>query len=222
MNCDRVFDILTRGPFPTGDPTDEQVERHLAACHDCRRLSEALRPAVEMFHEALTPEASHQLPGYRGIIQVAPHDMVAAVDTAVRAHANQNEAFHSQSIPEPHAPAGPPNTFWRLACGLSTAAAAFLLIWIVSGRGTNNAGTEKLPSVMATSHDTPDNEVEEFLASLPLTKMCFTQVDTPTSRNVGHAIHYECCTKCHRAAKSFGPQIQIATLVQSCQGCHSL
>jgi hypothetical protein len=28
MNCDQVFDVLTRGPFPTGEPSDEPVEHH--------------------------------------------------------------------------------------------------------------------------------------------------------------------------------------------------
>jgi hypothetical protein len=40
------------------------VERHLACCHDCRRLAEALRPAVELFHEAL--ERTDDLPRYAG------------------------------------------------------------------------------------------------------------------------------------------------------------
>ena len=45
MDCDQVFMILTRGPFPTGEPWDEQVEAHLESCSECWRLAEALRPA---------------------------------------------------------------------------------------------------------------------------------------------------------------------------------
>ena len=30
MTCDDVFDILTRGPFPSGAAEDESVQRHLA------------------------------------------------------------------------------------------------------------------------------------------------------------------------------------------------
>ncbi|HEV7281961.1 MAG TPA: hypothetical protein VGN57_17295 [Pirellulaceae bacterium] len=71
--CDQVFERLTRGPFPggpfadgsTSDPAeDARVERHLACCHDCRRLAEALRPAVDLFHEAL--ERTDDLPRYGG------------------------------------------------------------------------------------------------------------------------------------------------------------
>lgn len=66
MDCDQVFMILTRGPFPTGEAWDEQVEAHLEACTDCWRLAEALRPALEVFQEAIPPSESRELPGYWG------------------------------------------------------------------------------------------------------------------------------------------------------------
>jgi hypothetical protein len=64
MNCDQVFDVLTRGPFPTGTACDPAVEAHLNVCPECRRLAEALRPALELFQEAVAPEESRDLPGY--------------------------------------------------------------------------------------------------------------------------------------------------------------
>ncbi len=81
MNCDRVFAVLTRGPFPTGDPSDEAVETHLARCAECRRLAEALRPAARlkderglrapemigrMVEEIVGAEERRMLPGYWG------------------------------------------------------------------------------------------------------------------------------------------------------------
>jgi hypothetical protein len=66
MDCDHVFVILTRGPFPTGDLSDEDVEAHLEVCGDCWRLAEALRPALEVFQEAVPPAESRDLPGYWG------------------------------------------------------------------------------------------------------------------------------------------------------------
>src|SRR4051794_13084700 len=66
MDCDQVFMILTRGPFPTGEVWDEQVEAHLESCSDCWRLAEALRPALEVFQEAVPPAESRELPGYWG------------------------------------------------------------------------------------------------------------------------------------------------------------
>jgi hypothetical protein len=58
--------ILTRGPFPTGEPWDEEVETHLETCSDCWRLADALRPALEVFQEAVPPAESRDLPGYWG------------------------------------------------------------------------------------------------------------------------------------------------------------
>jgi hypothetical protein len=66
IQCDLVFDILTRGPFPSGEATDGAVEVHLTECDACRDLAEALRPALELFQEAVSPEESLGLPGYRG------------------------------------------------------------------------------------------------------------------------------------------------------------
>src|SRR5262245_56629396 len=66
MDCDQVFMILTRGPFPTGEAWDEQVEAHLETCTECWRLAEALRPALEVFQEAVPPAESRELPGYWG------------------------------------------------------------------------------------------------------------------------------------------------------------
>lgn len=62
IDCDGIFEILTRAPFPTGGAQDEDVESHLRVCHDCRCLAEALRPAVGLFHESL--EDGDSLPQY--------------------------------------------------------------------------------------------------------------------------------------------------------------
>ena len=66
MTCDEVFDVLTRGPFPSGARDEAQVEDHLGHCQECRRLAMALRPAVELFQEAVGPDESCGLPGYHG------------------------------------------------------------------------------------------------------------------------------------------------------------
>jgi hypothetical protein len=81
MNCDQVFDVLTRGPFPTGAASDDIVERHLAGCGDCRRLAHALRPAIELFEEAVAPEESRGLPAYWGEACQASSDVTAATKT---------------------------------------------------------------------------------------------------------------------------------------------
>lgn len=66
MHCDAVFKRLTEGPFPDGRDGDERIEAHLAVCPRCAELAEALTPAPELFHEALTPLENRDLPSYRG------------------------------------------------------------------------------------------------------------------------------------------------------------
>jgi hypothetical protein len=81
MDCDQVFMILTRGPFPTGEAWDEEVEAHLETCGECWRLAEALRPALEVFQEAVPPAEGRDLPGYWG--DARPASAVVAELTGV-------------------------------------------------------------------------------------------------------------------------------------------
>jgi hypothetical protein len=73
LDCDDVFDRLTRGPFPNGDADNGAVESHLRACHECRELAEALRPAVKLMREAYAdaPQEDETLPVYRGEVMPA-------------------------------------------------------------------------------------------------------------------------------------------------------
>jgi hypothetical protein len=106
MDCDRVFMILTRGPFPTGEPWDEQVEAHLESCAECWRLAEALRPALEVFQEAVPPAESRELPGYWGdarpasVLSEAIHGASrTALAAGVRRVASPQRGFETYSLP---------------------------------------------------------------------------------------------------------------------------
>lgn len=66
MDCDQVFMVLTRGPFPSGAADDALVQMHLEQCPSCWRFAEALRPASDLFQEAIPPAESRTLPGYWG------------------------------------------------------------------------------------------------------------------------------------------------------------
>lgn len=72
LDCDDVFERLTRGPFPSGDPDDGAVEAHLRVCHECRELAEALRPAVKLLHEAYADAGQQEsaLPVYQGNVSL--------------------------------------------------------------------------------------------------------------------------------------------------------
>jgi hypothetical protein len=108
MNCDQVFDVLTRGPFPTGHPGDAAVEAHLDQCADCWQIAEALRPAVDLFQEAIPPDEGRDLPGYWGGDRPSPASLAAgcagrntytaqmAVRSAVRQRAQPQPAIHGE------------------------------------------------------------------------------------------------------------------------------
>jgi len=104
MNCEQVFFILTRGPFPAGEATDADVEHHLEICLSCAGLAEALRPAEGISHEALTAGESDGLPGYRGRYQrQAESSWSVSVDTVI-----EQAGRHSELIQSP-----PPRPFSR-------------------------------------------------------------------------------------------------------------
>jgi hypothetical protein len=80
MNCDDVFAILTRGPFPTGSRIDGAVESHLRTCADCQRLAEALRPNSGLIQESIGIDESRVLPGYWGGSLPLSGDIAVSVD----------------------------------------------------------------------------------------------------------------------------------------------
>lgn len=135
MDCDQVFMILTRGPFPTGNPEDDQVEDHLEVCADCWRLAEALRPADQLYQEAVPPSESGGLPGYWGDARPA----AAAFDPLQRAPARTALAAGGRHVPQlyyghtvPPLSAGIPVNLLRaavLASALTVTAVGLLLLW---------------------------------------------------------------------------------------------
>ncbi|TWT47792.1 hypothetical protein [Botrimarina hoheduenensis] len=64
MDCDQAFAALTRGPLTGHAVEDASVLEHLVGCESCLRLAEALRPAPELFHEALRKPSAEPLPAF--------------------------------------------------------------------------------------------------------------------------------------------------------------
>lgn len=79
ISCDDVFMTLTRGPFPSGQPSDTAVESHLQVCAGCRQLAEALRPIEELAPEMIGREESRSLPSYWGPTQLIEPRVHSAV-----------------------------------------------------------------------------------------------------------------------------------------------
>jgi hypothetical protein len=77
IDCESVFERLTRAPFPSGGSHDDDTELHLQVCHDCRSLAEALRPAIGLFHESLEDDES--LPKYNGrLLAVSANEFIGS------------------------------------------------------------------------------------------------------------------------------------------------
>jgi hypothetical protein len=137
MDCNQVFMILTRGPFPTGEAWDEEVEAHLETCGDCWQLAEALRPALEVFQEAVPPAESRDLPGYWGDARPAGavvselHRSAARVAMAsgVRQITRTYQAYHSYPLSE-QMPSGMLRAGLILCTVAATSAGLGLLWWV--------------------------------------------------------------------------------------------
>jgi hypothetical protein len=129
MDCDQVFMILTRGPFPAGEPTDDIVEAHLETCADCWRLAEALRPALEIFQEAVPAIEGRDLPGYWG--DARPAAMMMAQRTGAAARLAPTAELRQLARPShgyglPHYALGVESAgqIWRAVFAVSALAAA--------------------------------------------------------------------------------------------------
>jgi len=221
MNCDQVFDILTRGPFPTGAADDADVEHHLTACHDCRQLAEALRPAVELLHEAIEADECNQLPGYHGSLARAAEPRIeTAVMTLVR----------QESVETTRPGTSSRNNYYSFMSASWLAAAALLggifcfAVWSLASKGLMQVASENGGSagVGALERFQPDENGIKQLVALNLPDACFGAGGNrnPTSDPHSSAVHL-CCTQCHATANKQRPPVKsVAVLALSCELCH--
>lgn len=69
VNCDLVFERLTRSSFPAltsvenESAQDDAIVKHLQSCRSCREFAEAMQPAAELFHESM--QCQEDLPACR-------------------------------------------------------------------------------------------------------------------------------------------------------------
>lgn len=222
VSCDHVFDILTRGPFPTGHSSDEAVEQHLRVCHDCRQLAEALRPAVELLHEAVARDESLALPEYQGSLPVASRRRAAAVADEPRPLSLGMRKVH------PRQPRGPRKShlnYARLTGAIRLLAASILIGALVTlGWGLVTTNPDGVRSANFP-RPTLDEQGLVTLASLKLPASCIpaelgaARPGLPISAKLQAEL--ACCTGCHAAGKTHRLNgQQIALLEKSCVACH--
>jgi hypothetical protein len=236
LNCDQVFDVLTRGPFPTGDASDEAVEHHLVACHDCRQLAEALRPAVSLLHEAVSSQQAQRLPEYQGSLP--------ALDRRVDPYSSPRPlALGLRQLDRAPAPPRRSFDYAQLVNGLRLIAASVLVVtlgtlaWglVVSARnqGVKVAGAQRAAPSFAGAMVRPDEKGLVTLARLDLPVGCFplgadwtpasSQADAPQHAAADSAADaLRCCTHCHAEGEA-AAHVQVAAntrFQQSCTACH--
>lgn len=234
MNCDQVFDILTRGPFPTGQDCDVWVEEHLCGCRECRRLAEALQPALELFEESVTPEEGRNLPAYWGaLLDGAGEETQAATchvgDRRTRAVPLAPRAWISW------------RRDWATVGRLTAAVMLGVLLGVAVGQ--IDVIDRKPPTPLAELAPAADHSRSDATTTLAaiggfdfldLTPACFSSPPGGSSNDRPHPIgefaaaaaplqlaDLSCCTECHRS--SGGPiasRPAVAKIAMSCRICH--
>ena len=231
LDCDRVFDILTRAPFPTGTGDDQAVERHLAACHDCRRLAEALRPAVDLFHEALAEHEAATLPCYSGNAAQAPSSLPTSLDEMLRADANQHPVLKPASVP--HAAAHAPSNGFS-GVGLVGGLLAACLVGVCLSLTIQFTASRLVANGFGDSENHRFTEARRLerrvmLASLSIPGECRPTGPVADSGDASSMQDFVCCTRCHMSSKrSPAPSSAeqpatdraVALVVRSCSACH--
>ncbi len=221
LNCDQVFDVLTRGPFPTGAESDQSVEHHLRCCHDCSVLAEALQPAVELLHEAISPAEASGLPEYQGIL-ARPAPRIATAEAHRPTPLSVRRLAQRKTCERPAVPLA---AYARFTAALVLLAALGSLVWgVVSTTKHPVAHRDRAPARL-------DQAGLVTLASLNLPAKCFPRELLPqagaaaapaTSAAISRDI-LRCCTECHNADSAPRAVLgTVATLHRSCVACHSL
>jgi hypothetical protein len=241
MNCDQVFDILTRGPFPTGHSSDAAVERHLGSCADCRRLADALRPALDLFRESIPADESHDLPGYWGDLVEHSSDygpasgiaQLVRLPVALHQRIDQGRDWISQR--SSHAV--------RFAAAIMVGVALGALLWSAGIPAWQSDST----GARVTTGGSPSSESplgakprkvsihSQALMSINFAPECFgirvdrQNTDSPPVRRPGSELlaqaeygHLQCCTRCHASGSHYGAPAAIASVARSCAACHEL
>ncbi len=227
MNCDQVFDILTRGPFPTGTSCDIPVETHLSQCPECHRLAEALRPAVELFQEAVDPEESRDLPGYWCAV---------ATDRQLPALSYASEIERRAMVPqvaarEPAAGHLSALMAWRMAAMLALGVTVGLLFSNRVWDGIGWPPRAAAPAASIPADDGIGKLTKADLAELAVLPAACNrhQPDRGPRYSIRHdqllasagLEQLSCCSGCHNAASDVAPSAATGKVAQSCQLCHA-
>jgi hypothetical protein len=228
MNCDQVFDILTRGPFPTGTACDTPVEAHLNACRDCRRLAEALRPALELFQEAVGPEESRDLPGYWCAVATEPTQPAVSYAQELKPRQMSGGMWTRNSLARHWSGV----TVWRMAAMLALGVTIGSLV----GSRAMLEGQGPMPPVGSSlAPFAKDDDHQDLVIAIPaewavLPAACSRKrpgtgprYSVRGDRLLANAdlSNLNCCSECHNINSDTVPKSATIKVTQQCQVCHN-
>ncbi len=211
LTCDEVFDHLTRAPFPTGEASDQFVDEHLRVCHECRQMAEALRPATNLFREAMADDQRRQLPSYQG--QLATMIRSSNVESTVDSAASKFTAWNPVVVDRTsrHQP-------WYLLPALGMT--LLLMAAMLQGRGiVGDRSSEDLPIAKAET----ETEMTCVMAGFALPSDCLPQPIVgptrpqpvkPPQQPIGNRDHMRACLQCHESVRSAAADV-------CCTTCHA-
>ncbi len=220
LNCDGVFDVLTAGPFPSGDRADQSIQQHLAACSECRALAEALKPACDLLHEVMPAAEQASLPIYLA----EENEPVQKIMQRVREQPVTRSGWgHHSSVKQ--------ILFWNSLA--ATMLLVLLFPWMSGGRDSTQAVAHSDAHQVLLGMALPADCLQVALAGnrkifhppTEATAVCQTCHESGSVVIAGHSVdnlHYFCCTECHSVSRTNRPQLRDVTrLVAACQTCHS-
>jgi hypothetical protein len=220
IHCDEVFDILTRGPFPTGAPSDGIVESHLGHCDECRRLADALRPALELLQEAVTPEESRTLPCYGGssASELEPWNHATAGDSSKTLVATRRPVVRRPAVLVARA--------WPWASSARFVAAALVglvLAGVLRHVGTSGGMLSAGRAKAAAWREADDGD--DWFRKQNLPADCRQPLTGLTllaaAPRAEPSIELTCCLGCHSAVdQKLYASTAVGRFVQACQACH--
>ena len=243
MNCDQVFDILTRGPFPTGHRSDRAVELHLGECPECQRLANALRPAIELFQEAISGDEGRELPGYwGGMIDESEEFQPTGRLTQVTRHLPA--ALHrriDRSRRWVSAQTG--GNGLRFLAAMLIGVALGAVVW-TAGVPARESAAPRLANIDSdASKETASAQVpgwtnassvsnaSDLQTTLQLAQACLTPGSLFSGEageggsyaavlSVADLAQQHCCTRCHHALADKSHPKATAAVAHSCEICH--
>ena len=232
MNCEEVFVILTRGPFPSGACSDAAVEAHLQICPDCQRLAAALRPNDRGLQENIESEDTRALPGYWGNLLGSSSDLAISLTDTVGFPRAQRIGLAPRQKLSRAKNLNIGQFAAAVALGIVLAAALRTLVTVnVPMPGGGNPGIGMLiqgPAGLEPPRSAPVLPMPAYFNSdfcpgkiqIPLDPLSLDEKsptpfdDSPAGRS------RVCCTQCHHA---HGTRISSAAMIsfqQRCIECH--